>query len=205
MGDSAREKPFSPSCERNRDPILDVLRLHFADRRKILEIGSGTGQHAVYFATGMPHLSWQTADREENHAGITAWLHDEGPVNALAPFALDVNDVSWTEGRGPYDGVFTANTLHIMGWKEVEKLFMQLPQVLAERATVVAYGPFNYGGKFTSESNERFQQTLKSWGRQMGIRDFEAVDELARAAGLSLVEDRAMPANNRCLVWTCSP
>ena len=194
------DHPYSASCERNRDPILAVLRDHFADRRRVLEIGSGTGQHAVYFAAALPHLSWQTSDRRENHEGIRAWLDEAALPNALAPLELDVAG-PWPRAR--YDAVFTANTLHIMSWSEVEALFAALPAVLADNARLVIYGPFNYGGKFTSPSNAQFNVTLKSWGEHMAIRDFEAVDALARAAGLRLLEDREMPANNRCLVWGC--
>jgi len=192
------QKPFSAACERNRDPILAVLREHFAGSQNVLEIGSGTGQHAVHFAAALPHLTWQTSDRPENHEGIRAWLEEAGLPNALPPLALDVNG-DWPVKK--YGSLFTANTLHIMSWPEVQTLFAHLPQVLAEDARLVIYGPFNYNGQFTSESNARFQLTLKSWGEHMGIRDFEAVAALARGIGLRLVEDRAMPANNRCLVW----
>lgn len=192
------EKPYSAACDRNRDPILAALRQHFADRRRVLEIGSGTGQHAVYFAAALPHLVWQCSDRPQGHAGICAWLDEARLPNALAPMALDVNE-EWPALR--FDAVFSANSLHIMSWAEVGKLFAHLPQVMTQDAKLAIYGPFNYGGKFTSDSNAQFQQTLKSWGAHMGIRDFEAVDALARGAGLRLLEDRAMPANNRCLVW----
>ena len=192
------DRPYSASCDRNRDPILAVLRDHFADRKHVLEIGSGTGQHAVYFAAALPHLTWQTSDLPENHDGIRLWLDDAALSNALPPLTLDTRG-PWPNAR--YDAVFTANTLHIMSWPEVEALFAGLPAVLADDARLVIYGPFNYGGEFTSPSNAQFNVTLKGWGAHMAIRDFEAVDALARGAGLRLLEDRAMPANNRCLVW----
>ena len=191
-------KPGSAACERNREPILAVLREHFADRCKVLEIGSGTGQHAVHFAAALPQLLWQTSDRAENHPGIRAWLDEAALPNTPPPLTLDVND-AWPRKR--YDAVYSANTLHIMSWAEVQTLFARLPGVLADDAKLAIYGPFNYGGKFTSASNEQFQATLKSWGAHMGIRDFAAVDRIARAIGLALIDDRAMPANNRCLVW----
>jgi cyclopropane fatty-acyl-phospholipid synthase-like methyltransferase len=191
-------KPFSAACERNRDPILAVLREHFADRRRVLEIGSGTGQHAAYFAAALPHLVWQAADRIQSHEGIRAWLEEAGLPNTPTPLELDVND-DWPAQH--FDAVFTANTLHIMSWTEVQRTFAQLPAVMTPGAKLAVYGPFNYGGKFTSPSNEQFQSVLKTWGAHMGIRDFEKVDALAREAGLALIEDRAMPANNRCLVW----
>lgn len=192
------DKPYSASCDRNRDPILAVLREHFADRRDVLEIGSGTGQHAVYFAAALPQLRWQTSDRPQNHEDILAWLDEAALPNTPLPLALDVNN-PWPEQK--FDAVFSANTLHIMSWPEVETMFARLPGVLADDARLVIYGPFNYGGEFTSPSNAQFNVTLKTWGAHMAIRDFEAVDALARAAGLRLLEDRAMPANNRCLVW----
>lgn len=192
-------KPFSPSCERNREPILDVLRPAFADRRHVLEIGSGTGQHAVHFAAAMPHLVWQTSERAENHDGIRAWLDEAALPNLRVPLLLDVGQPRWPVG--PFDAVFTANTLHIMGWPEVQTLFRRLPECLSPDARVLIYGPFNYGGQFTSASNAEFDVRLKGDDPRRGIRDFEAVDALARAAGLHLLADHAMPANNRCLLW----
>lgn len=192
------DPPYSASCDRNRDPILEVLRTHFANRKRVLEIGSGTGQHAVYFGTALPQLVWQTSDLVANHEGIRLWLDEAALPNTLPPLALDVNG-AWPQQK--FDAVFSANTLHIMSWPEVQTLFKRLPDVLSDGARVVIYGPFNYGGGFTSPSNAQFNITLKGWGAHMAIRDFEAVDALARAAGLALIEDRAMPANNRCLVW----
>ena len=192
------EKPHAPSCDRNRDAILEVLHDHFQDRRLVLEIGSGTGQHAVYFAAALPHLIWQASDRTENLAGIQAWLDEAALPNTPPPLALDVTG-DWPQRR--YDGVFSANCLHIMSWDAVERLFAGLPAIMADDFKLVVYGPFNYGGQFTSESNAAFQVWLKERGAHQGIRDFEAVDALARGIGLELVEDRAMPANNRCLVW----
>jgi cyclopropane fatty-acyl-phospholipid synthase-like methyltransferase len=192
------DKPFSPSSARNRDPILSVLNPAFADRRRVLEIGSGTGQHAAYFAQRLPHLEWQSSDVVENHPGIVAWLSEAALPNAPAPLVLDVDQPRWP--RGLFDAVFSANTLHIMGWDSVQTLFRRLPEVLTADAVVVIYGPFNYGGKFTSDSNAAFDQRLKGDHPRRGIRDFEAVDALARTAGLRLEQDHAMPANNRCLV-----
>jgi cyclopropane fatty-acyl-phospholipid synthase-like methyltransferase len=192
-------KPSAPSCERNQGPILDVLRKHFSNVKQVLEIGSGTGQHAVHFAAAMPWLTWQTADLEENHAGIRMWLQDAKLPNVLPPIELDANG-PWPPG--PFDAAFSANTLHIMGWPEVQKVFAKLDAVLADDAVVAIYGPFNYGGKFTSESNAAFDVWLKERSAASGIRDFEAVNALASGIGLTLVADHAMPANNRTLVWT---
>ena len=204
------ERPYSPSCERNRDPILAVLREHFAGRRHALEIGSGTGQHAVHFAAAMPWLRWQCSDQAEYLPGIGLWLEEAALPNTPPP--IELRAVTYpapgfapphaanADGVG-YDAVFSANTLHIMGWPQVEALFAGLASVLAADATVAIYGPFNYGGEFTSASNRDFDGWLKARDPVSGVRDFEAVDALAAAIGLRLVEDVAMPANNRCLLW----
>lgn len=192
------DKPYSESCEQNREPILAVLRVAFADRHRVLEIGSGTGQHAVYFAPELPHLVWQTADVRAHHPGIHAWLNEAALPNVLPPLELDVNSL-WPSGS--YDAVFSANTLHIMGWPEVERFFAGVGALLEPGGVLVVYGPFNYNGQFTSESNARFDAWLKTRDPASGVRDFEAVDALARAQGLVLQHDIAMPANNRSLVW----
>lgn len=192
------DKPSAPSCERNRDPILEVLRSHFADRRQVLEIGSGTGQHAVYFASAMPHLQWQCTDRAEYLPGIRQWLDEAALPNTPAPFVLDVSG-PWPVGG--HDAVFSANTLHIMSWAEVERLFHQLGRVTTDDAKLAIYGPFNYDGRYTSESNAAFDDWLQARGEHMRIRDAEAVDALAEAAGFELIDDVAMPANNRLRTW----
>lgn len=191
-------KPWSEACERNRDPILAVLRDHFAGRRRVIEIGSGTGQHAVHFARHLAHLTWQASDVDENLPGIRLWIDEAALPNLPPPIALDVNG-PWPDER--FDAAFTANTLHIMSWDEVRRLFAGLDKVLAEDAVLAIYGPFNYGGKYTSASNAAFDASLKRRTPHMGIRDFEAVDALARSIGFTLAEDRPMPANNRTLVW----
>ncbi|MCX7165911.1 MAG: DUF938 domain-containing protein [Rhodocyclales bacterium] len=193
-----REKPDAPSCARNREPILAVLRDHFADRRNVLEIGSGTGQHAIFFAAALRHLNWQTSEQRENLAGIQAWLDEVDLPNTPAPLELHVSG-AWPIQR--FDAVFSANTLHIMSWAEVGCVFARLPEIMTDDARLAVYGPFNYGGRFTSESNAAFDAWLKQSCSHQGIRDFEAVDALAAKAGLKLIEDRAMPSNNRCLVW----
>jgi hypothetical protein len=207
-------KPYSPSCDRNRDPILAVLRERFADRRDVLEVGSGTGQHAVYFAAAMPWLRWQCADRAEYLPGINAWLEEAALPNTPPPLELEAVAppaagflpppvlAVGADGRAlGFDAAFSANTLHIMGWPQVEGFFAGLASVLAREATVVVYGPFNYGGEFSSDSNREFDGWLKARDPVSGVRDFEAVNALAAGIGLQLVDDVAMPANNRCLVW----
>jgi cyclopropane fatty-acyl-phospholipid synthase-like methyltransferase len=175
-----------------------VLREHFADRHRVLEIGSGTGQHAVYFAAALPQLIWQTSDLEPSLPGIRLWLEESGLPNLPQPIPLDVTG-SWPDTR--FDAVFTANTLHIMSWPHVRALFAALAKVLTADAVLAVYGPFNYQGRFTSPSNASFDEWLKQRSPESGIRDFEAVDELARSIGFALVEDRPMPANNRTLLW----
>lgn len=192
------EKPHSPACERNREPILDVLRDRLGDRRHVLEIGSGTGQHAVHFAAAMPHLIWQTSDRAQNLPGIRAWLDEAALPNTPVPLELDVGG-GWPAAS--FDAVFSANTLHIMAWDEVRQLFAQLPAVTAEDALLIIYGPFNEDGRYSSESNAAFDQWLQARGDHMAIRDVEAVDALAGKAGFVLLDDLAMPANNRCRIW----
>jgi len=193
------DKPFSESSAENREPILSVLREVFANCSEVLEIGSGTGQHAVYFGAELSHLSWQTADLPQHHAGIRMWLNEAALPNVLAPIALDVNRSDWLERR--YDAVFSANTLHIVSWPEVEKLFAGVGTVLQPGGVLAIYGPFNYNGQFTSPSNARFDQWLKDRDPASGVRDFEAVDALAREQNLILERDIAMPVNNRTLVW----
>jgi cyclopropane fatty-acyl-phospholipid synthase-like methyltransferase len=192
------DKPFSAASERNREPILGVLREHFAGVKSVLEIGSGTGQHAVHFARAMSHLTWFCSDRSENLPGVCAWLAEGALPNTPTPIALDVNG-EWPPLR--FDAVFTANTLHIMGWSEVQRMFAMLPQVLNAGALLTVYGPFNRDGRFTSESNARFDADLRRADPRRAIRDFEAVHQLALDVGLTLIDDRAMPANNRCGMW----
>jgi len=217
------EKPFSPSCERNRQPILAVLREHFEDCREVLEIGSGTGQHAVHFAAAMPWLTWQCSDRREHLPGIRQWLDEAALPNTPTPLELDVTRAAGP-AAGRFDAVFCANVLHIMSWAEVEAFFALVDSVLGQSSgassalrggdgngsgassalrggVLVVYGPFNYGGGYTSDSNRDFDGWLKARDPRSGIRDFEAVDALAERIGLRLVRDVAMPANNRCLVW----
>ncbi|MGB4859302.1 MAG: DUF938 domain-containing protein [Dokdonella sp.] len=196
---TAIDKPCSPSCERNREPILAVLAEYFPGNRRVLEIGSGTGQHAVHFAAAMPQWRWQCSDRAENLAGIRLWLAEAALPNTPEPIELDVASGNWPGDR--YNAVFSANTLHIMGWDDVQALFGGLPDILKADARVVIYGPFNDDGQFSSESNAQFDQSLKARASQMGLRDQSAVDALAQAAGLQLIAAVAMPANNRCLVW----
>jgi cyclopropane fatty-acyl-phospholipid synthase-like methyltransferase len=192
------DKPFSAACERNKTPILQVLQPLYADVNRVLEIGSGTGQHAVFFAAALPHLVWQCSDVAAHLAGMRLWLDEASLPNLPPPLALDVN-----QGLppGPYDAVFSANTLHIMGWDEVQRLFVGLAALLPDKGLFTAYGPFNIDGRFTSEGNARFDAELRQADPRRGIRDLQAVHALARAAGLHLLSDEPMPAHNCCVSW----
>ena len=191
--------PFSDACERNKDPILAVLREAFALCTHVLEIGSGTGQHAVHFATALPGIVWQPSEVAEAMPALRKRIFNEGPSNLRAPVAIDVAELPWDVRK--VDGVFTANTLHIMHWPQVQAMFANLPTVAKPGTVLAVYGPFRYGGRHMSGSNESFDAMLHARDPGSGVRDFEAVDALANAAGFTLVADHPMPANNRTLVW----
>jgi len=199
----AMDKPHAPATQRNRDPILAVLREAFADRKQVLEIGSGTGEHAVHFAAGLPHLVWQCSDRRDNLPGIRAWLDEAALPNTPPPLCLDVAGDAWPEAR--FDAAFSANTLHIMGWREVESMFAGLGRVLTPGAVLAIYGPFRVGGRHTSDSNAAFDAGLRAQAAHMGVRDLESVDALARGIGLRNMTLHALPANNLCVVWAREP
>ena len=192
-------KHYSQACDENSEPILAVIRDVFANAYNILEIGSGTGQHAVYFARQLPHLTWQPTDLDVNHASIQAWREESGLVNVLPPIELDVTASTWPEGA--YDGFFSANTVHIMSQEAVHSMFTGIGNLLEKGTCCCLYGPFNYAGTYTSDSNKRFDSWLKERDPASGIRDFEAISELADANGLALINDHEMPVNNRLLVW----
>lgn len=195
-------KPFSQACENNKQAILSVLQEAFANKKKVLEIASGTGQHAIFFSAELPTLIWQTSDLEGNHAGINSWLDEPlaaGQNNLLRPLVLDVTQSEWPQTQ--CDAIFSANSLHIMPWHAVLALFEHLKMYISEDALLAIYGPFNYGGQYTSESNQNFDEWLAQNSSHSAIRDFEAVNALAISAGLTLQNDFEMPANNRLLLW----
>jgi len=195
--------PCSEACERNKGPILDVLRGAFAGCTHVLEIGSGTGQHAVHFALAMPQIVWQPTEMTESMPVLRKRVFAEGPKNLRAPVILDVTATPWDVRR--VDGVFTANTLHIMHWPQVLAFFGNLPAVIRPATVLAIYGPFRYGGAHTSESNAEFDSMLRARDPGSGIRDFEAVNALAEGAGFRFVADHRMPANNQTLVWAAAP
>ena len=195
--------PFSAACERNKDPILEVLRLRFADRTQVLEIGSGTGQHAVYFAQALGHLTWHPTEQLVYLEDLMERVKLEGPGNLRPPTLLDVRQAVWPV-RG-VDAMFTANTLHIMSWPEVMALFNGIGTVLAPGGVLCIYGPFRYAGRYTSDSNQEFDRMLQERDPQSGLRDIEAVSLLADQYGLRLDADFDLPANNRLLIFTKEP
>ena len=191
--------PFSPACENNKGPILQHLRNAFADCQGVLEIGSGTGQHAVWFAGHLPWLTWQPTEIPQSLATLRPRCAASGLDNLLPPAAMDVCDEAW--GLPVADGVFTANTLHIMSMDAVRALFQGLAVHAPPGTRLVVYGPFNYAGRHTSDSNAQFDQHLRARSPHMGIRDIEDIDGLAVTAGFTQRADHAMPANNRLIVW----
>jgi len=198
LDDSLLDKPYSEACDENKEPILAVIAPLFTAARQVLEIGSGTGQHAVWFAAHLPHLRWQTSDVPEYLPGIRQWLAQACLPNLPPPLSLNVGG-DWP--AGPVDGVFSANTSHIMGKSDVALLFRGVARVLAPGGVFALYGPFRCGGRHTSESNARFDAWLKARHPRMGVRDVDDLRRLADAAGLDLIADHAMPVNNRTLVW----
>jgi SAM-dependent methyltransferase len=193
------DKLFSEYAERNGGPILGVLRDEFSCSEAVLEIGSGTGQHAVQFATALAHLQWQTSDRDENHDGINAWVDDAALENLLPPLSFDV--LTADVAASSYDAVFSANTAHIMSIKAVEKMFTLVGQALMNGGIFCLYGPFRQGGEFNTASNAAFHASLRSRKPEMGIRHLEGLDELGRARDLERVRLYTMPANNQIVVW----
>lgn len=193
------EKPFSQACVNNQEPIRSKLAPFFESGLRVLEIGSGTGQHGAYFTAHHPQLIWQPSDVAAHLPGIEAWRQEGGASNLLVPLTLDINQPPALTQR--YPAIYTANTLHIMSMDEVALLFKWLPAALEDDAMLFVYGPFRYHGEFTSPSNAAFDASLKGRAPHQGIRDIEWISELATEAGLSLQTDHSMPANNQLLIF----
>ena len=192
-------KPFAPACERNKGPILEVLHHVFADAADVLEIGSGTGQHAVWFAAGLPHLVWRTSELSYCHAGINVWIDDAGLDNVERPLDLDVAARPWPLSSA--GGVFSANTAHYMRWPEVEAMFGGVADLLSPGGRFALYGPFARDGRHTSASNASFDRLLRAHDPGYGVRDVRDLERIAAGGAMVLEEDVAMPSNNRILVW----
>lgn len=197
------DKPFSQACENNKAPILEILKEYLSGDKHVLEIGSGTGQHAKYFAENLPNIIWQTSDLQNNHPSIEAWIKKNQHNNIRSPLTLDVTDKqAWPSAR--YDAVFTANTMHIMSWQEVRVMFKLVASCLKDESFFFSYGPFNRDGKFTSPSNEEFNASLRQRDPKMGIRDLNDIQKEAEQNQMELKQVHAMPANNMLLVFTKS-
>ena len=192
-------KPFSQACANNQSVISELLERVFAHKKNALEIGSGTGQHGVWFAKKMPHLSWQLSDRQQNHEGINQWASDFPSPNLLSPITLDVLTDRWPTSA--YDAVYSANTAHIMPWQAVEAMFNGIGERLILGGVFCLYGPMKYMGVLEAQSNVEFDYRLRQQSPHQGIREFHDINRLANNAGLALKEDNLMPANNQLIVW----
>lgn len=196
------DRPDAPAAVRNRDAILQVLRHELEGELKVLEIGSGTGQHAIHFAEGLPGLTWQTSDRAQNHDGIRQWIASSGLGNVLDPILLDVSvSADSADLDTGYDAIFSANTAHIMSADSVVDMVDLVGRLLTPKGRFLLYGPFRTDHQFSTESNRRFDQSLKAQDPAMGIRDLEWIDALAASHDMARVSTYAMPANNMLLVW----
>lgn len=192
--------PCSAACERNREPIFGCIRGVLGDCGRVVEIGSGTGQHAAWFAPRLPRLRWITTDLEANHAAIRAWAEHSGASNIEGPLTLDTLQAPWPE-LGAIDGAFSANTAHIMAEPAVAAMFAGLGERLPAGAPFCLYGPFAEQGRHTSEGNRRFDEELRTRGLGMGVRDLGWLLQVAAVSGFELEATEPMPANNRVLVW----
>lgn len=195
--------PFSQACENNKHAILEVLQLELKDSYHVLEVGSGTGQHSVYFAPKLAHLIWQTSDVINSHRRIRAWHNAYPAPNLRAPLAFDLmtDSVPSSENNKPYDAVFTANTLHIIGWPLIERLFALVGEALSINNKLVVYGPFNENGVYTSASNQSFDLSLRQRDPDSGIRHKEEIITLAEQHDLIFTNEYLLPANNQILIF----
>lgn len=190
---------FSAAAIRNSEPILGVLRTELADCRSVFEIGSGTAQHAIYFATAMPELEWQTSDLAEYHDLIRARLHEAGLPNVQPPLLIDLE--SPPDLDASFDAVYSCNTMHIMSMEAVRNLLPFVARMLRRGGTFCYYGAFRRSGGYTTESNAAFDRSLRDRDPRMGLRDLEEIDRLAAVAGLEREHLYAMPANNLLVTW----
>jgi SAM-dependent methyltransferase len=193
------EKPYAEYAARNAGPIIEILEREFRDSQSVLEIGSGTGQHAVTFAAALAHLHWQTSDLDANHAGINAWIESSGLDNVRAPLSVDVRTAEL--GADSFDAAFSSNTAHIMGIDAVERMYSLIGTALRESGVFCLYGPFRCDGEFNTPSNAGFDADLRGRDPEMGVRDLETLDGFAAANGLRRLRLYAVPSNNYVAVW----
>lgn len=192
-------KQHAPSCDRNKHYILELLKEVLPRFGAVLEIGSGTGQHAAFFADSLPALEWQPTDLEENIPSIKSWCEDAGSENIRPPEVLDLRSPEWPVSK--VDALISINTIHIVSWPLVENLFRGAGKVVTTGGVMYCYGPYRYSDKLLEPSNIEFDRWLKQRDPESGVRQFEEVNQLAEANGFVLQGDRAMPANNRSLWW----
>ncbi len=193
------DRVVAEAAQSNAAPILEVLRHEFRACSAVLEIGSGTGQHAVTFAPALDHLDWQTSDLDENHATIEAWISDAGHANVRAPLSVDVRTAEISPGT--YDAIYSANTAHIMSTDTVLDMFALVARSLRPGGVFCLYGPFSRDGRFNTASNEQFDRQLRARDPAMGLRDLDALEAYAKQQGLVLKSRYAMPANNLLVAW----
>jgi hypothetical protein len=197
----AMAKGFAPAAERNRQPILDVLRRVLPPAGLVLEVASGTGQHAIFFSEYLPDLQWQPTDASsEALQSIGAWVDETARENLLPPLELDVRSPQWPVTKA--EALVCINMIHISPWEATEGLFQGASKLLTGGAPLVTYGPYRLHGEHTAPSNEAFDQSLRSRNARWGVRDIDELSELAGQTGFALQERVGMPANNMTLVWT---
>lgn len=194
---------FSPAAERNRTPVLAELQMLLRGDETVLEVGSGSGQHAVHFATAMCGLQWIASDIAELLPGLVKNLNPYVGKAIRSPVLLDLGNNHWHVGVTGVDVIYSANTLHIVSWPEVVSLFEGVAKLCKPGSKLIIYGPFRYNQSYTSNGNAEFDAWLRQRNYTSGIRDFEKVNDLAEKVGLTLVADINMPANNQLLVWNC--
>jgi cyclopropane fatty-acyl-phospholipid synthase-like methyltransferase len=197
------EKPHAPSCDKNRKPLLDCLWPLLKDKINLLEVGSGTGQHAVFMAPKLPHLTWTISDVKDRHRGMSLWLREEPILNIKGPLLYEVGKVpsQFPKSLKRFDVVFTSNTLHILNWEKVKALFKDLNENLEKDTLFITYGAFKFNGKYTTESNKDFDVWLKQKDKNSGLKNFEDVTQNLLENNFSLLENINMPANNNMLVY----
>jgi len=193
-------KRHAPATARNREPIREVLARELPRQGTVLEIASGSGEHATYFARAFPELAWQPSDGSEAAlASIAAWRAEAQLPNLRAPVALDVTAASWPVTHA--DAILCINMIHIAPWEATLGLFAGAARVLPAGALLYLYGPYRFGGAFTADSNAEFDRSLRSRDPRWGVRDVDELEAAARPHGFVLRETIAMPANNHSLVF----